>query len=1123
MLKKFYFSLLTMLLIGSGFASAQTLLSEGFESTKSDKATFDMPDGWTVVTAYTGTTLGYKWTVGHNSTSGSTMTGLYYVYLNPPTYDDGSGDGLGPRKDYLITPELDLDNTYQLSFDWEAAAYAVLSQQQNTFQVAIIDMSAPSDTTVIFDIQNEEQVRNSGVPKDQYGTYMWGNWEIHTSKIDLSEYKGKKIKIAFIYYLQKKYANIVYLDNISVVQHDPITSPIAQVSQTSYKFPTMYITEKFYSEQITLKNVGTAGLKVTGFEAPDCIGLSMDTTVSLGYNETAKFQLWYKASLTSPTSADVVLKTNGGDVTINVTATKEAIPDGYTLELFEGNSFPPAGWTNDGWGSTAIALEGDASAYGTGNLSHTYLTTPRIDLSNANAPHSVVFSYYAMYDSEDNYYPGNDLSLWISQDGGVTYDSIWVADYTKTDTLFRITVDLSKYTSDNCYLRFKNSAVYFDTEYGADDWATYFLDRILLPNVYGTGGVPFASELISPADSATNVYTKNITFSWTEAQFATGYRLYIGTSKNNWNVLNGYDCGAETSYVLAAAQPATTYYWKVVPYNSVGNATDVPIWMFTTQEDQTVKSFPWSEEFENSTFAPLGWSAEGTSLTKWSRTDYYPFEGDACAMAFSNETEVTATLTSPDIMLPADGDGLTLSFWWGNERPVSLVIDNSAVHTNNSTKEDGIDAVFFDIWDGSEWKQVTLISDNAESDGNRYWCYEQFDLSEYAGKTIALRWRYISHNYNRSRGASLDNVKISGNAASVTFNTSGWDAYKVNYGAVETSESFAVTNLGSQAVNIDKVSFGTPYFSTTLKDGTSLDAADSQQFTISFTAALNSDDSLIITDEMKLELSDGSSLTLPLRAIALAPDMLYYGFEHDATGEVPNEWTGIDVDGAVTSPLTWWTTPNVGKMPMSFFVLNDSECYNSLKEPHGHQSLMTRCNTDCAFDDWVVSKQVPAGKKTTFSLDTRNWEAVNSVLPAGTPTIKVWVSTTSATDRTTFTQVGSDKTLALFDNKAWTHLEYDLSSYAGENIYVGVEAVSTNCIGAFYDNFEFAHLNILVGDVNGDGEVNIADVNAIISIILGNSTAADYSGVSDVNADGEINIADANAIIAIILGNEDKE
>ena len=51
------------------------------------------------------------------------------------------------------------------------------------------------------------------------------------------------------------------------------------------------------------------------------------------------------------------------------------------------------------------------------------------------------------------------------------------------------------------------------------------------------------------------------------------------------------------------------------------------------------------------------------------------------------------------------------------------------------------------------------------------------------------------------------------------------------------------------------------------------------------------------------------------------------------------------------------------------------------------------------------------------------------------------------------------------------------------------------------------------GDVNGDGEVNIADVNAVIKVILGGAS----NPAADVNNDGEVNIADVNAVINIIL------
>ena len=66
------------------------------------------------------------------------------------------------------------------------------------------------------------------------------------------------------------------------------------------------------------------------------------------------------------------------------------------------------------------------------------------------------------------------------------------------------------------------------------------------------------------------------------------------------------------------------------------------------------------------------------------------------------------------------------------------------------------------------------------------------------------------------------------------------------------------------------------------------------------------------------------------------------------------------------------------------------------------------------------------------------------------------------------------------------------------------------------------------GDVNGDGEVNIADANSVIHIIInsgggghGHAPSREGNGIyGDVNGDGEVNMADVNAIINIILGNQ---
>ncbi len=59
----------------------------------------------------------------------------------------------------------------------------------------------------------------------------------------------------------------------------------------------------------------------------------------------------------------------------------------------------------------------------------------------------------------------------------------------------------------------------------------------------------------------------------------------------------------------------------------------------------------------------------------------------------------------------------------------------------------------------------------------------------------------------------------------------------------------------------------------------------------------------------------------------------------------------------------------------------------------------------------------------------------------------------------------------------------------------------------------------LKGDVNNDGEINIADINALTEIILSGAASVDAETFwrADVAEDGELGIADVNALIALIL------
>ncbi len=75
-----------------------------------------------------------------------------------------------------------------------------------------------------------------------------------------------------------------------------------------------------------------------------------------------------------------------------------------------------------------------------------------------------------------------------------------------------------------------------------------------------------------------------------------------------------------------------------------------------------------------------------------------------------------------------------------------------------------------------------------------------------------------------------------------------------------------------------------------------------------------------------------------------------------------------------------------------------------------------------------------------------------------------------------------------------------------------------------YNNSDILTLNYTLrstpGDVNQDGEANIADINAIIDVILGGDHDGTVFQLCDVNNDSEVNIADINTDIDVILNPE---
>ncbi|MDX9835305.1 MAG: CARDB domain-containing protein, partial [Desulfobulbus sp.] len=97
---------------------------------------------------------------------------------------------------------------------------------------------------------------------------------------------------------------------------------------------------------------------------------------------------------------------------------------------------------------------------------------------------------------------------------------------------------------------------------------------------------PDAAILVGPADGGTYISLQP-TLTWASGNiWPDGYLLSLGTNNPPSNILDAEDIEGAVSYTHPTAfEHETTYYWQVVPYNDFGNASDCPVWSFTTHPD----------------------------------------------------------------------------------------------------------------------------------------------------------------------------------------------------------------------------------------------------------------------------------------------------------------------------------------------------------------------------------------------------------------------------------------------------------------------------------------------------------------------------------------------------------
>ena len=88
--------------------------------------------------------------------------------------------------------------------------------------------------------------------------------------------------------------------------------------------------------------------------------------------------------------------------------------------------------------------------------------------------------------------------------------------------------------------------------------------------------------------------------------------------------------------------------------------------------------------------------------------------------------------------------------------------------------------------------------------------------------------------------------------------------------------------------------------------------------------------------------------------------------------------------------------------------------------------------------------------------------------------------------------------------------------HSDTNLFVPKGSVSKYKNAEYWEYFRYiSELSEATGDIDGDGEINVGDVTALINKLL-NATSFDDE-VCDINGDGEVNVTDVTSLINMIL------
>lgn len=225
----------------------------------------------------------------------------------------------------------------------------------------------------------------------------------------------------------------------------------------------------------------------------------------------------------------------------------------------------------------------------------------------------------------------------------------------------------------------------------------------------------------------------------------------------------------------------------------------------------------------------------------------------------------------------------------------------------------------------------------------------------------------------------------------------------------------------------------------------------------------------------------------------------YTDFEYQTIGE----YTLYDGDGVASYGFQSYDFPNESYTG-SYIIFNPSLCTPALtsteSQPHSGSKYIACFNATASpwNNDWLITKQITAANGMKFSF----WASTFELYQVGEQ-FKVGVSTTN-TDPGSFTFISPLVTVPV----GWTYYEYDLSAYAGQNIYLAINCLSQDEFILMIDDLEVgmgkkAPMPVVSYSVSLNGDPEASGITGTSYTYQG-LTPGDYTfGVKGVFATGE--------------------